>query len=251
MKPEEKPWYEDEEFWKDSPFNIDHIERAPKEIDKIESLADLDPGMKILDLCCGVGRHSIELAKRGYEVTGVDITEHYLEKGKKKAEEEELDIEFVKEDMREFKREEGFDVVLNLFTSFGFFEDEEENRKVLENVYESLRPNGKFIIDVMGKEILARIFKEKDWSERDNRFMLEERSVEKDWSWMKTRRILITEEGKKEYNISHWVYSAKELKDMLKEAGFSSIEAYGNYEGELYDEEADRLIVIGEKEIFR
>jgi len=99
----------------------------------------------------------------------------------------------------------------------------------------------------MGKEILARIFKEKDWSETDNGFTLEKRSVDKGWSWMETRRILINEEGKKDYKVSHWVYSAKELKDMLKQVGFSSIEVYGNYEGEPYDEKAQRLIVIGEK----
>jgi len=114
----EKPWYEDEEFWKDSPFNTDQIERTPKEIDKIESLADLDSDMKILDLCCGVGRHCIELAKRDYDVTGVDLTEYYLEKAKKKAEEEELDIEFVKEDMRKFKKDEGLkDLMLSLISS--------------------------------------------------------------------------------------------------------------------------------------
>jgi len=247
MDSNEEPWYEDEEFWKDSPFNIDEIERAPKEIDKIETLADLDPDMKILDLCCGVGRHSIELAKKGYDVTGVDLTEHYIEKARKKAEKEELDIKFIRNDMRNFKRKENFDVILNLFTSFGFFEDEEENIKVLENIYKSLRSEGKFVLDVMGKEILARIFKKRDWSETDTGVKLEERNVKKDWSWMKTRRILITDEDRKEYNISHWVYSAKELKDMLKHVGFSSIGVYGNYDGEPYDEEADRLVVVAQK----
>lgn len=84
--------------------------------------------------------------------------------------------------MRDFKREEDFHVVLNLFTSFGFFEDEEENIEVLKNVFESLRPEGKFILDVMGKEIIARIFKERDWHETDEGFKFEERTVKKDWS---------------------------------------------------------------------
>ncbi|MEF8874572.1 MAG: hypothetical protein V5A88_07890, partial [Candidatus Thermoplasmatota archaeon] len=78
-------------------------------------------------------------------------------------------------------------------------------------------------------------------------FKLEERTVDKDWSWMEVRRILITDQGQKEYNLSHWVYSAKELKDMLKRVGFSSVEVYGNYEGEPYDEEANRLVILGVK----
>lgn len=247
MDSERGHWYENEEFWRDSPFNIDKIERAPKEIDKIESLADLDPAIKVLDLCCGTGRHSIVLAKRGYDVTGVDLTRHYIEKARKKAEEKEFDIEFVEKDMREFKREDNFDLVLNLWTSFGFFEDEQENMKVLENIYASLRPKGKLIMDLMSKEILARIFEEKDWSESEDGFVLEQRSVEKDWSWMKVRRILITDEGQKEYNISHRIYSAKELKDMLKQVGFSSIKVYGSFDGEPYKEEADRLVVLAKK----
>ncbi|MFW5946478.1 MAG: hypothetical protein ACOCTN_06375 [Candidatus Natronoplasma sp.] len=163
------------------------------------------------------------------------------------AEEEYLDIEFVRKDMRDFKREENFEVVLNLSTSLSFFEDEEENIGVLKNVHNSLKPKGKFILDVMGKEILARIFEEKDWHETDEGFKLEERTVDKDWSWIEIRRILITEQGQKEYNPSHWIYSAKELKNMLKQVGFSSIEVYGNYDGEPYDEKADRLVVLAEK----
>lgn len=240
-------WYENEEFWKDSPYNIDEIKRAPKDIDKIESLADLESDMKVLDLCCGTGRHPIELAKRGYDVTGVDLTELYIEKARKKAEEQDLNVEFVRKDMRDFRREENFHMVLSLSTSFGFFEDEEENIDVLKNVYESLKPKGKFILDLMGKEIIARIFKERDWHEADERFVLEERTVDRDWSWMEIRRILIADGEQKEYNISHWIYSAKELKDMLNQVGFSSIEVYGNYDGEAYDEEADRLVILAEK----
>jgi len=247
MNSEDRSWHEKEEFWKDNPFPKEMIERAEEEVDKLIELADLSGNIKVLDLCCGVGRHSIELAKRGYDVTGVDLTEHYLEKAKDRAEEENLDIEFIRDDMREFKIEKEFDLVVNLFTSFGYFEDEKENMKVLENVYYSLKPKGKFILDVMGKEIIARIFQEKDWNKIEDGFKLFERSIEKDWSWLNNRRIRITEGKVKEYNVSHWLYSAEELKNMLKEVGFDSINVYGSYGGRPYDKEANRLIVVGVK----
>lgn len=248
MSSEETPWYEDEEFWKEYPlFGDEGVKESAKEVEDIISLADLETDMDILDLCCGIGRHSVELADRGYDVTAVDITEHYLEKARKKAEKRGVDIEFVKEDMRIFKREEEFDIVLNLFTSFGYFEDQDENVKVLKNVYESLRPEGKLIMDVMGKEIMARIFQEKDWKDIEDDIWLFERDVKKDWSWFEDKMMKVVDGGLKEYNTSHWIYSAKELQDMLKRVGFSSVEAYGNYDGEPYDEEAKRLVIIAEK----
>ena len=243
MGDEEKQWYEQEEFWKKYPVQKEGTE----EIEDIIELLDLEPNMDVLDLCCGYGRHSIELVERGFDVTGVDLTEHYLEYAKERVDEEGLDVEFVHDDMREFKRDEEFDVVLNIFTSFGFFEDESENMKVLENVYESLKPDGKFVLDVMGKEIIARIFKEKDWHETEDGFVLMERSVERDWTWLSNRRIKITDGDIEEVEFSHWLYTSKELKDMLENVGFESVKSYGSYDGKPYDENAERLIVIGEK----
>jgi len=243
MGDEEKKWYEKEEFWKKYPVQ----KESGEEIEDIIELLDLDPGMDVLDLCCGFGRHSIELAERGFDVTGIDLTEHYLEYAKERADEKNLDIEFVHDDMREFKRDEEFDAVLNIFTSFGFFEEERENMKVLENVYESLKSGGKIVLDVMSKEIIARIFKEKDWKETENGFVLMERSVERDWTWLNNRMIKITEDGVEEIEFSHWLYTSKELKSMLKDVGFESVKSYGSYDGKPYDENADRLVVIGQK----
>ncbi len=247
MNDEEKPWHEKEVFWKDHPFNEKVIEMASEEVENLIELGGLEQEMKILDLCCGVGRHSVEFAKDGFEVTGVDKTGHYLEEARKRADEEGVDVEFVEEDMRDFKRKDEYDAVLNLFTSFGYFQDEEENMKVLRNVHGSLKSDGVFILDVMGKEIIASIFQEKDWYEFDGGFRLMERSVEKDWSWLKNRRIKIVDGEVKEYEVSHWLYSAKELKDMLKEVGFSKVDIYGSYEGDPYDRDADRLVALARK----
>jgi SAM-dependent methyltransferase len=159
-----KPWHEDDSFWQTwGPvmFRENRVIAATQEVDQILSLVTISRGAHILDLCCGVGRHSLALARRGFRVTGVDRTSAYLKQATEKATEEGLDIEFIQDDMRTFCRPDSFDVTLNLFTSFGFFADQSEDSKVVLNVYRSLRNDGVFILDMSGKEILARTFQER------------------------------------------------------------------------------------------
>ena len=87
---EEEPWHEKDEFWESYPFSDKIIEHAGEEVEQLVELAGLEEGTDLLDLCCGVGRHSIEFAKRGYHVTGVDRTKQYLLKGKKRVEEKNI-----------------------------------------------------------------------------------------------------------------------------------------------------------------
>ena len=123
--PDPKPWHEQDEFWDHvCPvlFGTQRLADAPADVDNLIALLGLEPGMAVLDLCCGVGRHSLELARRGFQVTAVDRTERYLERASQQAAADGLEVEFVCEDMREFCHPGAFDVVLNLFTSFGIFE---------------------------------------------------------------------------------------------------------------------------------
>jgi SAM-dependent methyltransferase len=200
-----------------------------------------------LDLCCGPGRHSLEFARRGFSVVGVDRTKIYLEKARKQAQAEGLEVEFVQKDMRHFRRAKSFDVVLNLFTSFGFFEDEKDDQLVIKNVASSLRDGGSFVIDIIGKEILARIFRERDWHETDGGIMLEERKVTKDWSWMENRWIMIKDGKIKEFCLYLRPYSAAELIALLKASGFDSVQVFGNLAGDPYDNNAKRLITVARK----
>jgi ubiquinone/menaquinone biosynthesis C-methylase UbiE len=130
-------WYEREEFWESMApkiFSEGHWKNAAAEVDSFIRLLGISPGAKLLDLCCGPGRHALELARRGFHVTAVDRTATYLEQAKERAEQEGLPIEFVLADMRHFRRPGSFDAVLNLYTSFGYFEHPEEDKQVLENV---------------------------------------------------------------------------------------------------------------------
>ena len=244
-------WYEDDDFWETMAprmFSQKTWAAAPEETDRVVTFLGVEPPAVILDLCCGVGRHSLELTRRGFRVTGVDRTASYLKQAEKHAADDGLEIEFVREDMRRFVRDNAFDGAINLFTSFGYFEDQADDRQVLANVSRSLKSGGRFVLEMMGKEILARIFRGRDWQEcEDGVLMLEERKVTKDWSWMENRWILIEGHTKHEFSISHRLYSAAELRGMLRECGFSDVIIYGDLAGAPYDHQAKRLIAVAQK----
>ncbi|HUJ71702.1 MAG TPA: class I SAM-dependent methyltransferase [Verrucomicrobiae bacterium] len=245
-----KAWHEDDRFWeKVSPivFGQHCRESTAPQINQLTALLGLEPPMTILDLCCGLGRHSMELARRGFIVTGVDRTAVYLEKAKKQAGAENLPIEFIREDMRQFCRPDTFDVVLNFYTSFGYFENPAEDQRVLVNMEKSLKPGGRLVMDMAGKEILARLFRERDWHEDDGVIWLEERKVSKDWTWIDNRWILLRGDKRDEFRVSHRLYSAAELAALLKDCGFQSVDIFGNLAGAPYDHTAERLVVVAHK----
>ena len=158
----DKSWHEDDTFWVETLpvlFPESRVREAHKEIEQILALADIPSGAVVLDLCCGIGRHSLELARRGFRVTGVDRTKQYLDLAAAGAGRESLSLELIQEDMRAFRREESYDAVLNLFTSFGYFEDPRDDQRVVDNVYASLRSGGVLVMQLMSKEVLARIFR--------------------------------------------------------------------------------------------
>ncbi len=244
------PWHETDAFWETfAPlmFGERRWANTPAEIDGILNLMNLAPGTTILDLCCGPGRHALELARRGFQVTGVDRTAAYLEQARLQAQEERLSIQFIEADMRYFVSSGAFDAALLMFTSFGYFQDPAENRQVLVNVCDSLREGGRVILDLMGKEILARIFKERDWVEVAGDIYLEERKISRDWSRVENRWIALRGTERSEFTVAHWLYSAAELTALLKESGFKSVDIYGSIEGDPYDHNAQRLIVVGQK----
>ncbi|MHC4573847.1 MAG: class I SAM-dependent methyltransferase [Planctomycetota bacterium] len=246
----QKPWYERDDFWETLRpvlFSTERIESAGEQVEQVISLMDMQPGLSICDLACGVGRHSLELARRGLRVTGVDRTEVYLREAKEKAAAEGLDIEFIKEDMRNFRRPDSFDVVISLFTSFGYFEEASDNERVLANVYASLKSNGKLLLEMIGKEVLARTFRPRDWREEGGVTVLEEREVAEHWSRIENRWILLSDGQRSEYEFSHWLYSAAELCDMLGRCGFCGVEVYGNLSSSPYDHKAERLVVLARR----
>jgi SAM-dependent methyltransferase len=247
---ENQSWYNQDTFWttfESLLFNQKRLADTASQVDHIIKLLQLKESAKILDLCSGIGRHSLEFARRGFQVTGVDRTKTYLDKAKNQAKTAGLNIEFVNEDMRTFLRADTFDVVVNMFTSFGYFEDAEDDRQVIDNVYASLKSGGKFLIEMMGKEILGRDFRERDWNEINGLIILEDRKLLNNWEKIQNRWIILTDDKRVEHNFVLRLYSAKELTLLLKQCGFSHAKVYGSLEGLDYDHKAKRLVVVATK----
>jgi SAM-dependent methyltransferase len=246
----ETPWHQDDDFWEtftDSMFDERRWALAPDEIAEVIDLLRVEPGAHVLDLACGVGRHSLALARLGFRVTGVDRTRHYLEQAAGRAAQEGLHVEFVREDMRTFVRPGAFDAAINLFTSFGYFEDPQDDRRVVQNVCHSLKPGGVFILDMMGKEVLARVFTPRDWVEENGTLFLQERTLSQNWGWIQSRWVLIEKGQRTEFTLGHRLYSATELIALFIDCGFAQADAYGDLDGSPYDHQARRLIVMGRK----
>ena len=119
-------------------------ERTPIEMDQLEALLALRPPLRILDLPCGQGRHAIELARRGYDVTGVDLSPFMLKVAEERARAEGVRVRWLAGDMREAIADARFDVVLNLFTSLGYFADEADDRRVVDATEYMLAHRGRF-----------------------------------------------------------------------------------------------------------
>jgi len=245
-----KKWYYDDEFWityGPVMFDRERNRSASYEIDHLIMLADLQPGDKVLDSCCGQGRHSLILADRGMKVTGVDVTLPYLETARKKRDERELDIEFIHKNILQFKRNSQYKAAFNLYNSLGYFDDPEEDSVYFRNIYDSLQEGGKFIIECTGKEVLARDFQDCFWYEYDDFKIMVEYSINLNWTELETRWIFLKEGRETDATFRHRIFSALELAGLLSGVGFKTIEFFGDYDGIPYDQRAQRLIAIAEK----
>jgi SAM-dependent methyltransferase len=218
------------------------LTEASSEIGLIGPL--LRPGGNVLDLCCGTGRHSLALARAGFHVTGVDRNPALVHDARVRAQLEGVEIEYIQEDMRRFERPQGFDAVLNLGTSFGFFETSTEDFAVLQKAQTSLRGGGLLIMDMLNKEELARQGTLRAVFEGIGIRIVLERGFQPDGIWMTDRWVFVTDGGQHEYRIRFRPYSGGELQRLLEHAGFNSIDLWGDLSRTPYSHDAHRLVVV-------
>jgi len=240
-------WFRDDLFWIHTypfMFGEDKWDAGDEQVEKVLALTGVSSG-SVLDLCCGPGRHSLSLAKRGFHVTGVDGSPFLLEKSRERAGAEGVEVEWIQEDMRDFVRPDSYDLVLNMFTSFGYFENRGDDSKVLENIRRSLKPDATCVLEMLGKECLAGIF-EPASCERlpDGSVLVQQREVVDDWAAVVNEWIVIKDGRARHFTFKLNLYSGQELKDRLEKAGFDNIRLFGGLDGSNYSVEAMRLVAV-------
>ncbi len=244
-------WYDKDETWENLAevlFTRRRWEQAENEIGQLIALLNMTGDEKILDIPCGTGRHALELTRRGFDVTGVDRTASYLDEARRRADDENLKVQWVHDDMRSFERPGEFDVVLNMYTSFGYFEDTADDRAAARGFFDALRPGGRLVMEMHGKENLAAGFHARDWVELDEgRILLEERAIIDDWRRVRNRWIVYHDGGRYEIEFSLRLYGAAELVELLRDVDFAEVSAFGNLDGDPYDEHARRLVVVARR----
>ncbi len=243
-------WFENDDFWRDLypyMFPVERLEAAPEQVAQILALTVVESG-HVLDLCCGPARHSVEFARQGFTVTGVDRTPYLLERARTHADREGVDIEFVREDMRDFCRPGAFHLAVNMFTSFGYFDSPEEELRVLRNVYDSLRPGGVFLMELLGKEYLAAHYVNSRCVDfADGTLLVQRAKVRDDWTRCFCEWTIVQAGRARTHKFDHFIYSGRELKDLLVRGGFLDVRLFGDLRGAPYGTDAQRLVAVARK----
>jgi ubiquinone/menaquinone biosynthesis C-methylase UbiE len=204
-------------------------------------------GGELLDVPCGYGRHAIPLARAGYKVTGVDRSPTLLAEAHRRAGDDHPP-ELVEADYRELPfADERFDAALNLFTSLGFYGDEEDVRALAE-IGRVLRPAGRLVIETMHRDRLVHGFREQDWHMVGaGRLLLEQRTFDAASGVAQTTQTLIETSGERDSrSFSVRVYTATELVAMLTRAGFAEAKCYGDLDGGPFGPRT-RLVIVARK----
>jgi SAM-dependent methyltransferase len=244
-------WYDEffEGDWLDLLALRPTAERTAQEVDFVVEQLGLEPGAKVLDVACGHGRHSLELARRGMRVTGVDLSPRSLAIAREAADAEGLDIDFRRLDMRELDYDGTFDAALNLFTAFGYFEEEAENQRVLDGVARALRPGGAFLIDVVNPVSLFARYRDASWEELDDGVLFLQQH---EYDSLAGRNLavwtFVRPDGRRsEIRHSLRMYTPVELRLLLAAAGLSVDGAWGGFDGEELGRDSRRLILRATK----
>ncbi len=212
----------------------------------------IQPHHRVLDLCCGQGRHSIALAKTGLDVTGVDLSVEMLDIAQSEAAAAGLALTLRQADMRQLPDdfESQFDAVINMFSSFGYLESEEDDQQVLHQIAKALKPGGKLMMDLLNREWVIINNEEFDWQQHeDDRVVLERRvlNLEKSINHLTYTELLPDGTRRAMSDLHIRLYTLTEMIKTLGNAGLTLQNVYGGFRGEPYSVNTRRMIVLASK----
>jgi SAM-dependent methyltransferase len=245
-----KQWFEevfDDDYLRTLPYLT--ARQTEREASFVSMSLGVHPGSAVLDLGCGYGRHAMELANKGYQVTGLDSSLPLLIRAADAARRSGLQVNFIHGDMREMAFEEEFDGAYCMFTSFGYFDDD-TNRKVTANLARAIKPGGRLLLDVVNRDYLVRDLPTRVWWQGEGCVVLEEVDFNYFSSRLQVQRSIIFEDGRQvEQDISIRAYSLHEIGKILHHAGFRVTEVSGGLalRGKFFGASSRQLIVLAEK----
>lgn len=200
-------------------------EKSDSEVEFLINKLDIKPSYRILDLPCGYGRHSNRLSRYGCNVTGIDIMEGFIKIAQKIAQEMRVKPEYIVGDLRDIKYKESFDIVLSLFTSFGYFDDQ-TNMNILKNIRRALKKGGIFCIDTINRDTLLHFFRGCILHEKGDDYMIDKNRFDYEKGRVYTRRIVFRDNNLRIKDFFIRVYNPNELRLLLESAGFKLMGLY-------------------------
>jgi len=207
-----------------------------------------DPAsLTVLDIACGAGRHALELARQGYCVTGNDLSPFLLEEARKEALNCRMQLELTCCDMRNIAAKGVFDLVVQLFTSFGYFDCKKDDQQVLQNVYDAMKSGGWYVLDLINPVYLARNLVAETRRSVGTLSLFEKRAFVEDKI---TKTITITPPVGDILTFSESVrlYRREEIVAMLESGGFIVNGIFGNYQGDPFVEnDSPRMMIFCRK----
>lgn len=237
-----QPWYR---RWFDCNYLLlyrhrDHRD-AEQQVQLILDTVRLPPSGTILDLGCGEGRHTALFQDKGYRVYGLDLSEALIRKGREK----HGRLNFIIGDMRAIPGH--FDLIVSLFTSFGYFEEDHENGRVMESACAALNPGGIFWLDFLNPAwVKEHLVPETVTRLSEKIEAREERQIE---GGRIVKDIFFTNDGvETRYRESVALYTRRDLEAMLTRSGFRVSGGFGNYRGEPWHPESERTILLARRE---
>ena len=240
----------------DETYLLSELPSEEETLEEIEFLWDklqLNPGSVVLDLCCGQGRHALQLAKRGCLVIGLDSSRFLLDEALREIEQRQLTrMKLIEGDMRAIPLNNVCDTIINLYTSFGFFSDA-DNLTVLSEVASALKPEGKFLLDYWNPYSVAQLNGTRNWWWiNDELLALAEVKYDAASGVLYDYRTVINLRQNEDILIRKSVnrirfYFPTELEEKLKVVGLRILDLYGDFDGRTFDLDSRRLIVVAQR----
>jgi ubiquinone/menaquinone biosynthesis C-methylase UbiE len=223
-------------------------DKTEQEVDFVVDVVGVQPSDRILDLCCGQGRHTLELARRGFSVSGLDQSEYLLSVAKERTTQAQLPVEFIQGDMRRLPFKEESDVVLNLFTAFAYFDDDQDDVKALWEIARVLKQGGRFLLDMINREWIVRNFQRRGWQDfGDSGLLLETRELDLETGRLRADVTFIENGEATRRTTCIRLYTLHELKGMMREVGLELVAKYGGFDGRDYTLDSNRMILLAQK----